>query len=135
MVNYEVGDCVWLYTPVVQSGSTKKFSSLWQGPYTIIDKVSLVTYRIQLVGGSTQVVVHANRLKLCYSDPPVQWSNQSIPRRQDRVPQAGYTRVNTTPTTPAPSATSITTGNVTTGRTHPSRHRQPPDHYGDLIPF
>ena len=135
LVNYEVGDCVWLYTPVVQSGSTKKFSSLWRGPYTIIDKVSLVTYRIQLVGGSTQVVVHANRLKLCYSDPPVQWSNQSIPRRQDRVPQAGYTRVNTTPTTPAPSATSITTGNVTTGRTHPSRHRQPPDRYGDLIPF
>ena len=132
MVNYEVGDCVWLYTPVVQSGSTKNFPSFWQGPYTILDKVSMVNYRIQLVGGSTQVVVHANRLKLCYNDPPM---HHSITQRQDRVQNAGYTRIDTTLTTPVPSATPITMGTGTTGQTRPSQNRRPPNRYGDFIPF
>ena len=58
---------VWLYTPVVRKGNTKKFSSFWKGPYTIVDKVGPVNYKIQLVGGTQSLVVHRNRIKLCYN--------------------------------------------------------------------
>ena len=64
-----VGDRVWLFVPAVKSGTTKKLSSLWRGPYTILDKLSAVNYRIQLTGGDQKQVVHKNRLKLCLSDP------------------------------------------------------------------
>lgn len=39
-----------VYVPAVKSGRTKKFSCLWQAPYTTIDKTSAVNYRIQLLG-------------------------------------------------------------------------------------
>ena len=66
---FHVGDRVWLFVPTVKRGQTKKFVSLWRGPYTILDKVSAVNYRIQLIGGQQQKTVHTNRLKLCSSTP------------------------------------------------------------------
>ena len=65
----QVGDRVWLYNPVVPRGSTKKFASLWKGPYTVIDKPGVVNYKIQLIGGTQTFVVHRNRLKLCQTPP------------------------------------------------------------------
>ena len=58
----KVGDRVWLYVPAVKSGRTKKLSSLWRGPYTVLDRTSPVNYRIQLIGSVVSVVVHRNRL-------------------------------------------------------------------------
>ena len=69
-VQFCVGDRVWLYTPVVSKGNTKKFTSFWKGPYTIVDKTGEVNYKIQLIGGTQTFVVHRNRLKLCYTPPP-----------------------------------------------------------------
>lgn len=63
----QIGDVVWLYTPVVPRGNTKKFSSFWRGPYTIIDKLGSVNYKLQLIGGTQVSVVHRNRIKLCYN--------------------------------------------------------------------
>ena len=60
----EVGDRVWLYVPAVKPGKTKKLSSLWRGPYTVLDKTSPVNYCIQLIGGTASVTVHRNQLKL-----------------------------------------------------------------------
>ena len=67
---FSIGDLVWLYVPAIKQGRTKKLSSLWKGPYTVIDKTSNVNYKIQLVGTSKTVIVHRNRLKLCYGKPP-----------------------------------------------------------------
>lgn len=64
-----VGDRVWLFVPTVKQRQTRKFSSFWRGPYTIIDKVSAVNFKIQLIGGQQKQVVHRNRLKLCRTDP------------------------------------------------------------------
>ena len=64
-----IGDRVWLYIPAVKQGRTRKLASLWRGPYTIIDRVGAVNYRIQLIGSSKTLVVHRNRLKLCYGEP------------------------------------------------------------------
>ena len=94
-----VGDRVWLYVPAIKQGRTKKLSSLWRGPYTIIDKVNTVNYRIQLIGSNKVLVVHYNRLKLCYGEPlrrpsrrntqPTN-SNKGTPRPV-HIPSAGYT--------------------------------------------
>eukprot|EP00731_Ephydatia_muelleri_P029837 Em0021g360a len=80
-VNYEkdgiseelsVGDRVWLFIPAVKTGRTKKLASLWRGPYTVIDRTGHVNYRIQLIGTTKTLIVHRNRLKLCYGEPGVQ---------------------------------------------------------------
>ena len=66
---FQVGDRVWLFVPAIRKGQTKKFASLWRGPYTIIDKVGPVNYHVQLIVGTQKRIVHCNRLKLCLSDP------------------------------------------------------------------
>ena len=45
-VPYAVGDQVWLHVPAVKTGRSKKFSSQWRGPYTVLDKLSATNYRI-----------------------------------------------------------------------------------------
>ena len=64
---FQVGDRVWLYTPVVSRGNTKKFKSFWKGPSTVVDKPGDVSYKIQLIGGTQTFVVHRNRLKPCHT--------------------------------------------------------------------
>ena len=68
-MNFRIGDRVWLFNPPVRVGQAKKFSSMWRGPYTVIDRVSPVNYRIQLIGTTSTQIVHHNRLKLCLDDP------------------------------------------------------------------
>ena len=34
-IHFSVGNQVWLYVPAVKKGRTKKFSSLWHGPYIL----------------------------------------------------------------------------------------------------
>ena len=57
-----IGDRVWLFVLAVKTGRTEKLASLWRGPYTVIDKLSPVNYRIQLIGTTKSLVVHRNRL-------------------------------------------------------------------------
>ena len=55
---------VWLHSPVVKPGSSKKFRLPWSGPYRVVKKLSDVTYRIQdLRNKKTRKVVHFDRLK------------------------------------------------------------------------
>jgi len=63
---FQCGDRVWLYVPVVKRGQSKKLTSFWQGTYTVVDKTSAVNYCIRLIGTSRSLVVHNNRFKLCY---------------------------------------------------------------------
>ena len=67
----QVGDTcrVWLYVPAVKTGTTRELASLWRGPYTVVDKLSSVNNKIQIIGGAKCQIVHTNRLKLCYSNP------------------------------------------------------------------
>ena len=57
---FQCGDRVWLYVPVVKRGQSKKLTSFWRGPYMVIDKTSAVNYHIQLIGTSRSLVVHYN---------------------------------------------------------------------------
>ena len=66
-LHFSIGDQVWLYVPAIKTDTTKKFSSLWRGPYTVIDKLSVLNYHIQLLGVPNKtLVVHHNQLKHCF---------------------------------------------------------------------
>jgi transposase len=44
---FEVGQSVLFYNPIVPEGQHASFHSFWQGPYTVIQKLSPVVFRIQ----------------------------------------------------------------------------------------
>ena len=63
---FEPGDWVWLHSPVIPRGSSRKLHRPWKGPYTIVKKMSDSTYRVQhLQKQKDRQVVHFNRLKSC----------------------------------------------------------------------
>ena len=64
VLEYSEGEYVLLRSPPVPG----KFQYRWLGPYVVIQRISQLTYRIQLPGASESVVVHVNRLKR--SPPP-----------------------------------------------------------------
>ena len=35
-IDFKIGDRVWLFNPAIKTARTKKLSSLWRGPYTVI---------------------------------------------------------------------------------------------------
>ena len=75
---FQAGDRVWLHNPTIPKGNMKKFTSMWKGPYTVIDKPGTVNYKIQLIGGTQTFVVHRNRLKICYMPPPQNVNPETI---------------------------------------------------------
>ena len=61
---YTSGDLVWLYTPHVAKGRSKKLAHLWQGPYAITERTGPVTVRLRTpTGRRFSQVVHVSRLK------------------------------------------------------------------------
>ena len=126
---FNVGDCVWLYTPAVKPGRTKKLSSLWRGPYTVIDRCGPVDYRIQLIGSTQRLVVHRNRLKLCYGEPVPPIAPTASPTQaptllnlsEDPSVSGGYT---TPPTADQ---------NTCTSDARPQRNRRPPTRFGTYV--
>ena len=66
---YECGELVWLYSPVVPRGQSKKLRHPWTGPFRVVRKLSDAVYRIQNTQAPRQrLVVHFDRLKSCPSD-------------------------------------------------------------------
>ncbi|KAL5502426.1 hypothetical protein EMCRGX_G009196 [Ephydatia muelleri] len=67
---YIIGDYVWLHSPVVPRGGSRKLHHPWTGPYKVITKLSDVTYRIQSLDKKRlRKVVHFDRLKICNQVP------------------------------------------------------------------
>ena len=86
--------------PCCEAGESKE---LWHGPYTVIDRVGAVTYQIQLIGSPKTLVVHRNRLKLCYGEP----NNKKQPaptsqRRERELTQTVTSNQTSPPITPGP---------------------------------
>ena len=152
-----VGDRVWLYCPAVKPGRTKKFASLWRGPYTVIDKTGPVNYKIRLIGGLQTMIVHRNRLKLCYSSPPscktrpLNVQKESLPLVPAKESTLSMESTNAAAEanqsgTPAPlysdivagrtSVDECTTDSCDVTKQHsprPQRNRKPPLRYGNFV--
>ena len=145
---FSIGDQVWLYVPAIKTGTTKKLACLWRGPYTIIDKLSALNYRIQLLGVPTKtLVVHHNRLKHCFGTPksPPEYNSQHPPmtnssrlysdvvRRQ--APAAGYTTsLPDAPPRYGNSARPDSQVTSTAPTTRPQRTHRIPTRYNDFVP-
>jgi hypothetical protein len=64
IVEFKNGERVWLYTPKVDEGGSKKLSRPWSGPYFVSRVVGSVNYQLQ--SGQNQrlkQLVHVSRLK------------------------------------------------------------------------
>ncbi|XP_069972229.1 uncharacterized protein [Penaeus vannamei] len=60
---YSPGDQVWFHNPCKRPGKSPKLQSPWEGPYTVVERISAVTYRITPAGSSRRTkVVHVDRL-------------------------------------------------------------------------
>jgi len=80
--HFEVNDLVYLYTPAMKAGQTKKFQKFWSGPYKITRKILELNYEI--VGqDDKKSIVHVNRLKKCY-DPSL-WKPRQNEKTQNFV--------------------------------------------------
>ena len=56
------GALVWVYSPVWKKGRSPKLDSHWEGPCTVLKKLSDVVYRVQLLRRGWVVVLHRDRL-------------------------------------------------------------------------
>ena len=82
---FHQGDAVWLHNPARKKGISPKLTRQWEGPYTVITRLSDVTYRIQLSARSKPKIVHFNRLKEYQgADKPV-WFNKEVDTPQKQV--------------------------------------------------
>ena len=64
---YKIGDKEWLFAPALKKSECAKFHIAWTGPWTVLNQLSDVTYRIKDNTGKMKVV-HFDRLKL-YLEP------------------------------------------------------------------
>jgi len=60
----EEGQKVWLYNPRKFRGRGSKLQENWEGPFTVIKKLSDVVYCIQKTLRHRKKVVHSDRLAL-----------------------------------------------------------------------
>ena len=78
---YSEGDLVWLYTPAVPPGQSRKLHRPWKGPYKVVERLGDATYKLQGTRGRIPQIVHFDRLKPC--PPNVRLANEP---RQERPP-------------------------------------------------
>jgi predicted aspartyl protease len=81
---YSVGDFVWLNSPRIRKGISKKLTLPWEGPYLIVKKLGDVVLRIQKTSRSLPKVVHANRLKPYLGPPLTAWKYDVQPELQEK---------------------------------------------------
>ena len=89
------GEQVWLFSPAVRKGLSKKLNRPWQGPFRILRKVGPVTYKLAGLGNRRiHQVVNVARLKRYVprvaaptTAPPIPPTDQFDPE-QDMAPLA-----------------------------------------------
>lgn len=61
--SFQEGDNVWLCNKKKKGGIYPKFTKSWEGPYTIVSKLSDLVYKIKNTQGGVKIV-HHNLLKI-----------------------------------------------------------------------
>ena len=64
-----------LYNPQRRKGISPKLQSTWEGPYTVLECVSDVTYRIPLGSHGKPKVFHSDRLLRYYGPGSYSWGS------------------------------------------------------------
>lgn len=60
---YSEGELVWMRNKARKRGVCPKLQRQFRGPYQVLERVTEVLYRVMLVEGGPEMVVHFNRLK------------------------------------------------------------------------
>ncbi|XP_071833748.1 uncharacterized protein [Apostichopus japonicus] len=61
---FHVGDTVYLYTPTIKPGQTKKLAKPWKGPYYIVELPSKIHVRLRRPDNkAVPGLIHVNRIK------------------------------------------------------------------------
>ena len=62
---FEVGQRVWVYTPRIRKGLSKKLMHNWLGPYRIVEKLSPEHFKLRTITNKKVAFsCHANRMKI-----------------------------------------------------------------------
>jgi hypothetical protein len=70
-VEYLTGDLVWVFRPITEKKKTTKLLHRWKGPYTVMKKMSEVTYELwNPAKPKKKKIVHIKMMKKCL-DPGV----------------------------------------------------------------
>ena len=59
---YSIGDLVWFANPKRKKKLSPKLQNLWDGPYTVMQKLNDVIYKIQLTPRARPRIIHRDRL-------------------------------------------------------------------------
>ena len=76
VIEFEVGDMVYLHVPNDKVGLARKFMTRFKGPYYIIEKVSSVNYVLNIDNKNT--TVHIERLRRVVQDDKMKRWNEEI---------------------------------------------------------
>ena len=141
--SFAVGDLVWLFSPAVPRGHSKKLYHPWSGPHRITAKLSESDYQIKKLVGKRKIqVVHFDRLKLC--DPGMRFNDMTLVSSSSPPPAPSGPELFGQDMEPcdtdnselpplslaAPSHADVRP--LTTPR-YPTQHRTHPDRYGNYI--
>ena len=124
---YNVGDLVWLYSPVVPPGQSKKLHHPWLGPFKVIKRLSDTTYRIVDTTAKRHTqVVHFDRLKLC---PP----GTRLAQAEQPAQSPTHQSTSTIPSVPFGTNLHIVDDEPPPAvpRRYPERDHRPPVRYSD----
>jgi hypothetical protein len=82
----EVGDQVYLHSPADPKKLARKFLTRFKGPYTVIEKVSPVTYVIQRdADRADQQTVHVERLRLVRHDDEMKVWQRDLDNAREEI--------------------------------------------------
>ena len=73
---YAVGDRVWLFNPRKKRGLTPKLQSNWEGPYTILQRLSAVTFKLGDGTPKRPRIVHVDRLWAAVEEGHFMWGRR-----------------------------------------------------------
>jgi len=111
-VNYDVGDCVYLFVPhLSKAGNNRKLARLWTGPFVIVKRRGPVNFQLRNLQNNKllPVFVHADRLKWAY-DRFVRPTNDVQPENVEaRVPIPELSEIDVHSEDLAPIGISVTT--------------------------
>ena len=62
---FNQGDLVWLHSPAVPRGLSRKLHCPWKGPFKVVERIGNSTYKIKGIRGTKTQIVHFDRLKPC----------------------------------------------------------------------
>ena len=72
-MEFQVGTWVWYYYPRRYSRKSPKWQKNFVGPFLIVRQLPPVNYVLQKSKFAKPFTVHADKLKMCYSDTPASW--------------------------------------------------------------